>query len=472
MAPNDSDAPQETFFHHRLYRTIEFLEDAILIVAAVWHLIYMMGMKEPPANVLFNRWMIAVFLFIVYFLTKRVEVVERSEVQRVAYIAFLVLLTSLAFVIGMSDFVMPLYVVIVAKAVLLLHGKNVGLMCAAICLMLSFSATTRALVHDPSIGLYKITLETFLPYFGFQLSIRARDTIILILVALVVQTLVKSRQQSMESERLSRELASMNADLERSRIAREIHDGVGNSLASLGVQLEVARKLYDKDPDKSAEALALAEDLARRSLRDVRSALNVMRVEHFDLNDAVASLATEIESGGRFKMETNLHVLSLQPALAYEIFRVIQESCINALKHSTGDKIALALHSINGILFVEIEDNGQGLNSETSSERKGFGLLGIRERIEALHGDVEITSPAGMGTKVKVKVPLDQTRAEFVHHNSTSNPDNGTPHPCETSHPNQGTSNMDKGKSHPGETSRQSNGTSHQNNESVGAEND
>lgn len=416
MAPNNKlSTLQETFFHYPLYRTIEFLEDAILIVAAVWHLIFLMGMKEPPDNILLNRWMIAVFIFIIYFLVKRIDVVDRSEYQRIAYITLLVLLTSAAFVLGLADFVMPLYVVIVTKAVLLLHGKNVGYMCIGICLMLTLSATARALAYDPSIGLARINFETFLPYFGFQISIRARDIIILILVALVVQTLVRARQQSIESERLSRELASMNADLERSRIAREIHDGVGNSLASLGVQLEVARKMLNKDLDKSTQALSLAEDIARRCLRDVRNALNVMRVEQFDLNDAVTSLAAEIESGGKFKLVTKLDVPPLQPALAYQVFRVIQESCINALKHSTGDKIALGLHSENGTLLVEINDNGQGLNSGTTSESKGFGLLGIRERIEALGGNVEITSPAGMGTTLTVQVPIDQSHPDKEH---------------------------------------------------------
>lgn len=413
MAPNDKlSTIQEGFFHYRLYRTIEFLEDAILIVGAVWHLIYMMGMKDPPDNILLNRWMIAVFIFFIYFLVKRIDVVDRSEVQRIAYITILVLLTSAAFVLGLSDFVMPLYVVIVTKAVLLLHGKNVGFMCVAICLMLSLSATARALVHDPSIELSNINFETFIPYFGFQLSVRIRDTMILILVALVVQTLVKSRQQSIESERLSRELASMNADLERSRIAREIHDGVGNSLASLGVQLEVARKMIGKDLDKSTEALSLAENIARRCLRDVRNALMVMRVEEFDLNEAVTSLAVEIESGGKFKLATKLDVPSLQPALAFQIFRVIQESCTNALKHSTGDTIGLDVHSTNGTLVVEINDNGQGLNNGVPSEIKGFGLLGIRERVEALHGNVEITSPPGMGTTVRLQVPIDQSHPE------------------------------------------------------------
>jgi|GEM_PF-1206209 Signal transduction histidine kinase len=413
MTPNSAQSPlQETFFHYPLYRSIEFLEDAILIVAAVWHLIFLMGMKEPPDNILLNRWMIAVFIFIVYFLIKRIDFVDRSEFQRIAYITLLVLLTSAAFVLGIAEFVMPLYVVIVTKAVLLLHGKNVGFMCIATCLMLALSATVRALAYEPSIGLDRVNFETFLPYFGFQLSVRARDIIILILVALVVQTLVKARQQSIESERLSRELASMNADLERSRIAREIHDGVGNSLASLGVQLEVARKMLSKDPDKCTEALSRAENIARRCLRDVRNALNVMRVEHFDLTDAVKSLAAEIESGGKFTLVTKVDVPSLQPALAYQVFRVIQESCINALKHSTGDKIALNLHSTNGTLFVEINDNGQGLNDGTTSENKGFGLLGIRERIEALHGSVEMTSPSGMGTTIKVQVPIDQSKVE------------------------------------------------------------
>lgn len=411
MAPNDRlNTIREDFFDYRLYRTIEFLEDAILIVGAVWHLIFLM--TKPPQDVLLNPQMATVFIFIIYYLIKRIDVIDKGEFQKIVYLSVLVMLCTIAYLLGISEFIFSLYVVLIAKAVLLLHGKNVGYMCIVTCLLLSLTASIKRWLYSPEIGLERINFETFLAFFLVDLPYRPKDAIILILVALVVRTLVTARQQSVESERLSRELANMNADLERSRIAREIHDGVGNSLASLGVQLEVARKMIGKDLEKSTEALSLAENIARRCLRDVRNALMVMRVEEFDLNDAVTSLAAEIESGGKFKLATKLDVPSLQPALAYQIFRVIQESCTNALKHSTGDTIGLDVHSTNGTLFVEVNDNGQGLNNGTPSEIKGFGLLGIRERVEALHGNVEITSPPGMGITVKLQVPIDPSHPE------------------------------------------------------------
>jgi signal transduction histidine kinase len=198
----------------------------------------------------------------------------------------------------------------------------------------------------------------------------------------------------------------MAADLERSRIARDIHDGVGHSLTSLSVQLEVARKLLTRDREKSEEALGEAERMAKRCLRDVRNSIALMRVDEFDFQEAMATLLDGIASGGSIAVAKNIDMPSLSPVTSYQVFRIIQESCTNCIRHSGADRLEVLIAPKGGnSLKIVVKDNGKGFNAE--GKFASFGLTGIRERVADLHGDVDITSGEGAGTTVSVLIPIN-----------------------------------------------------------------
>ncbi len=393
--------PRDRFFHHSLYSQIQFIDEAILIVSGVSHLL--MLRIVPPDNMLLNRWTTTVALLFLYFVLTRLDLIDRTNRSKLFLLGLSAILVSFAYVGGQTTMVNPIFAMLVARCTLVLDGKLKWWMSGVVFLCLCASSYLKfwfwqweALPVDTGAAIVFL-----LPTFFYNTLWQG---VVMALVAMLVQSLVLGKQQIIETERMSRELAYMAADLERARIARDIHDGVGHSLTSLSVQLEVARKLLHRDPEKSESALEAAERMAKRSLRDVRNSIALMRMEEFDFQDSLKNLLDGIESSGNLKVTSSLDLPAVPAMTAYHIFRIIQESCTNALKHSGASEIEVTLASAGDILTIRVYDNGKGFDSD--SKASGFGLTGIRERVDDLKGSVSITSSNGKGTAVSVEIPI------------------------------------------------------------------
>lgn len=392
---------KDRFFHHGLYKQIKFVEEAILIVSGVSHLL--MLRLTPPPDLLINRWTETFALLVVYYLLSRVDLVDRSVRMRIFVLTLCTLVACGAYTLGQPAVMNPLFAVLVARAVLFLEGTTGWWTSAVIYLFLCVTSFIRYWIWnwkgeplEPGAALVFL-LPTF--FYG-----TLWQGVVMAMVALLVHSLVISKRQMIEMERLNREVSNMARDLERARIARDIHDGVGHSLTSLSVQLEVARKLLSRDPDKSESALGEAEKMAKRCLRDVRNSIALMRVDDFDFDEALTTLLHGIESGGSIKIEKKVDMPALPQVTAYQVFRIIQESCTNSLRHSEADLIEVLIHPQDQTLNIVVKDNGKGFNTEVKFN--SFGLTGIRERVDDLKGDVEIASGNGSGTTVTVSIPI------------------------------------------------------------------
>ncbi len=392
----------DRFFHHSLYKQIQFIEEAILIVSGVSHLLMLRII--PPENLLLNRWTSTVVLLLLYFVLTRLDMIDRTMRAKIFLLSLSAVVVSFAYVSGQTTMVNPIFAMLVARTTLVLDGKVKWWMSGVVFLCLCASSYLKfwfwqweALPVEPGAALVFL-----LPTFFYNTLWQG---VLMALVALLVHSLVVGKQQIIETERMSRELADMAADLERARIGRDIHDGVGHSLTSLSVQLEVARKLLHRDPEKSENALVEAEKMAKRSLRDVRNSIALMRLEEFDFLDAVNTLLDGIESSGNFKVTSSIDLPPVPALTSYQIFRIIQESCTNALRHSGANEIEVTIsHSEGNMLNIRVRDNGKGFDSELKIS--GFGLTGIKERVDDLKGIVNIASSNGGGTTVAVEIPL------------------------------------------------------------------
>ncbi|MDZ4832475.1 MAG: sensor histidine kinase [Candidatus Melainabacteria bacterium] len=391
---NDTDR----FFHYGLYRQIKFVEEAILIVSAVSHLL--MLRLVPPTDLYVNRWTITVVFLVVYFLLTRIDLVERSFHSRIVVLSLCTLAACGAYMIGQPIMINPLFAVLVARAVLFFEDKTGWSISLAIFLFLCLASFLRAWAGtdglDPASALILL-----IPAFFYGTLWQG---VVMAIVGLLVDSLIESKKQYLKMERLNKEISSLAADLERSRIARDIHDGVGHSLTALSVQLEVARKLISRDPVKSERALGEAEQMAKHCLRDVRNSIALMRVDDFDFQEAFSTLVNGIESGGSIKIDQNVQIPMLPTVIAYQIFRVIQESCTNSLRHSEADRLEISIVPIEQELNIVVRDNGKGF--DTDAKFNSFGLTGIKERVTDLKGRVEIASTKGRGTTVTVLIPL------------------------------------------------------------------
>ena len=233
-----------------------------------------------------------------------------------------------------------------------------------------------------------------------------------------------SEQQARErAEQLMAELEEANVQLaayatqaeelamtqERNRLAREIHDNLGHTLTIVNVQIEAAKAVMDSNPDRALDALNKAQEVAQEGLARVRESVAALRespVSNRTLGKAIASLVKEAESAGivtEFKVSGKPRALENKVALA--LYRAAQEGLTNVRRHARASRVDVLLDFQPAEVRLEVRDNGVGA-AETAG---GFGLLGIRERMQLLGGRVEISTDVGKGFCLTASVPVSYT---------------------------------------------------------------
>ncbi len=175
---------------------------------------------------------------------------------------------------------------------------------------------------------------------------------------------------------------------ERNRIAREIHDTLAHSLTTIIVGMEAAKKLLDKDPGRARLELEKSQEQARWGLDDVRRSVKALKpraLEEQGFSDALRALSRDFKAQG-VQVEVQVD-RDLEIAEQYELllFRVIQESVTNSLRHGGASRVLVSLRRVGSSLALEVADSGSGCASLV----EGSGLQGIRERLEAVGGQVE-----------------------------------------------------------------------------------
>jgi signal transduction histidine kinase len=238
-------------------------------------------------------------------------------------------------------------------------------------------------------------------------------------VAVFAQMRLNEQQARERAEQLMAELEEANVQLaayatqveelamtqERNRLAREIHDNLGHTLTIVNVQIEAAKTVMDSDPARALDSMNKAQELTQRGLNRVRESVAALRespISNRPLAEAIASLVKEAQSTGlvtEFKVAGEPQVLENKVALA--LYRAAQEGLTNVCRHARASRVDVLLDFQPGEVRLEVRDNGVGA-AETSS---GFGLLGIRERVQLLGGRLEINTGVGKGFFLAASVP-------------------------------------------------------------------
>jgi two-component system, NarL family, sensor kinase len=197
---------------------------------------------------------------------------------------------------------------------------------------------------------------------------------------------------------------------ERRRLRRDLHDGLGPSLATMAMRLETAQELVSSDPGEAADVLGGLADLARDDIAEVRRLVDGLRPAALDQLGLVSALRqraaqhelTAGEHGMVWKVEAEEDVEPLPAAVEVAAYRIAVEAVTNAMRHSRATSCTVTLRRANGHLRVCIEDDGVGL---VEGGPAGVGLSSMGERAEELGGRCTVTS-AGRGTVVDVLLPL------------------------------------------------------------------
>ena len=222
-------------------------------------------------------------------------------------------------------------------------------------------------------------------------------------------------QQSHQNLRRLAAHAEQIKEGERKRIAREIHDDLGQNLLALRIEADMlATRTRDRHPRLHARARSTLFQIDA-TIKSVRQIINDLRPNVLDLG---LSAAVEWQIA-EFKRRTGIAcelfdepkdvVLNDHAATAF--FRILQESLSNIVRHAHATKVRVELKCSGKLLTMSVTDNGIGLGARERSKIGSFGLVGIEERISILEGSFSITSNDGEGTTVCVSVPLHSNQA-------------------------------------------------------------
>ncbi len=220
-------------------------------------------------------------------------------------------------------------------------------------------------------------------------------------------------QRTFQAEELLAERVRADAErdraaalTERNRIGREVHDVLAHSLGALSVQLDAADALLENgnDPSKARQLVQQARKLAVQGLEETRQAVHALRDEPVALAEQLASLAAR--DGAELTITGTPRPLGAEAGLA--LYRAAQEAVTNARKHAPGAPVSIGLDFDPRSTTLRVT-NGVCATAEASSELSttggGFGLQGMRERIELLGGQV-VAEPTALGFTVQVAVPV------------------------------------------------------------------
>jgi signal transduction histidine kinase len=238
-------------------------------------------------------------------------------------------------------------------------------------------------------------------------------------VAVFAQLRLNEQHARERAERLMLELENANAQLavyatqaeelamtqERNRLAREIHDNLGHHLTVVNVQIEAAKAVFDSDPHRAVDAINKAQELAQKGLNRVRESVAALRespVSNRPLSEAIASLVEELQSSG---IVADFQVAGVQQELenkvALALYRAAQEGLTNVCRHARASRVDVLLDYQPSEVRLQVKDNGVGAADITG----GFGLLGIRERMQLLGGRLDVRTAVGSGFSLTASVP-------------------------------------------------------------------
>jgi signal transduction histidine kinase len=253
---------------------------------------------------------------------------------------------------------------------------------------------------------------------GSQLGTTLFSLALTIGIAYTIKALIRQR---VERDRLIRELQDAQEQLrrsaarevevaglrERNRLAREMHDTLGHALVLIAVKIEAAQRLLAVDPDRAAAEWEETKALVRSTMSELRSSLAGLRLPVLDeqpLSEALRQLPSDLSRADvAVEVAIDGAADTLERPLQEALYRVAQEALTNVAKHARARHAWLTLALRDGGVTLEVRDDGVGLNG--AARTGGFGLVGMRERVESLQGVLTLGPNSGGGTVLRATLP-------------------------------------------------------------------
>lgn len=238
------------------------------------------------------------------------------------------------------------------------------------------------------------------------------------------ETAVHAVRLNADLKRSRERLVSTRED-ERRRLRRDLHDGLGPTLAGLTFGLEAARRLTDEKPEAAGDLLASLENRAQEAVVNVRRLVYELRPPALDDLGLVPAIRQQAESYGTvdgkggdeqsdstvFSFETPENLTTLPAATEVAVYRIAQEALTNVARHARAKACHLRLSAQESFLELEVSDDGRGIDEH---RHVGVGLSSMKERAEELGGTCEIEPHPEGGTRVLARLPVQEDGAESL----------------------------------------------------------
>ncbi|MDZ7794258.1 MAG: sensor histidine kinase [Spirochaetia bacterium] len=238
-----------------------------------------------------------------------------------------------------------------------------------------------------------------------------------------ITELSRKEDKLRRSEQMYRELSAHLQNIreeQNAELSREIHDDLGQSLTALKMNVTFLEQcLEDENPDKEnlQKAVHDMERIITTTVKKVRKISTELRPSVIDAEGLIEALKWQVEE---FKKNFNISVtlstlkrdVDLGKQKSLHVFRIVQESLTNCVRHSGATKVHISTAIKNGILSIEVKDNGYGFNVDEIEGSMSFGFIGMKERAKQCAGTLDIESTPGTGTTVKLTIPVSENEVQ------------------------------------------------------------
>jgi len=221
---------------------------------------------------------------------------------------------------------------------------------------------------------------------------------------------IRKQETELQREKLRRLRSVIDGqDQERNRLSRELHDGIGQSLIAIKLQLENAETQNYSMMRAGIDSAKNMIDITIEEVRHVCNALLPAALNEFGIVSTLRALCSELGSLAGFNavFENNGSLDRISKKSQIYLYRIAQEALNNVTKHARANEVVMKLNRIDNIVTLEVTDNGKGFIFDPVSFAQRNGLQNMRERTHLLEGEFIINSLPGKGTTIKVSIPYD-----------------------------------------------------------------
>jgi PAS domain S-box-containing protein len=220
----------------------------------------------------------------------------------------------------------------------------------------------------------------------------------------------EERQRSLEQLRALAGRLQIVREEERKRLAREIHDQLGQALTA--IKIDLSSLLHDlpageNQPSKRAASILQLVDESIRTVRRIATELRPGMLDDLGLVATIEWAGEDFQArtGTTCRLDLPPDDIAIDPERATAIFRIFQETLTNVARHAEASEVSVRLAKEDSDVTLEVHDDGKGIPEDKLANGESLGILGMRERAMLLGGEITISGPPGNGTTVKVRIP-------------------------------------------------------------------